>query len=135
MTYAAFRSHWAYIPPKIMTNADFEKSLIQLMSGLQKELGIKEKNFWTRRSFIWFRFSCSWRLQFKEQVFLKKNRFSYLCYSNSWLLMYAINCLFNSIKVGLPPVMAFDISAVCTGFVYAVSIAKAFIESGMKKMF
>jgi 3-oxoacyl-[acyl-carrier-protein] synthase-3 len=29
--------------------------------------------------------------------------------------------------------MAFDISAACTGFVYAISIAKAFIESGMKK--
>ena len=29
--------------------------------------------------------------------------------------------------------MAFDISAACTGFVYAVSITKAFIESGMKK--
>jgi 3-oxoacyl-[acyl-carrier-protein] synthase III len=41
-------------------------------------------------------------------------------------------CLIAS-KVGLPPVMAFDISAACTGFVYAVSIAKAFIESGMKK--
>jgi 3-oxoacyl-[acyl-carrier-protein] synthase-3 len=29
--------------------------------------------------------------------------------------------------------MAYDISAACTGFVYALSIAKAFIESGMKK--
>ena len=25
MTYAAFRSIGAYVPPKIMTNADFEK--------------------------------------------------------------------------------------------------------------
>ncbi|MGB3961030.1 MAG: beta-ketoacyl-ACP synthase 3, partial [Sulfurimonas sp.] len=30
-------------------------------------------------------------------------------------------------------VTAFDISAACTGFVYILSIAKAFIESGMKK--
>ena len=29
--------------------------------------------------------------------------------------------------------MAYDISAACTGFVYALSVAKAFIESGMKK--
>ena len=49
--------------------------------------------------------------------------------------MYAINCMFNFSKIGLPNVMAFDISAACTGFVYAVSIAKAFIESGMKKMY
>jgi 3-oxoacyl-[acyl-carrier-protein] synthase-3 len=36
-------------------------------------------------------------------------------------------------KLGLKPVTAFDISAACTGFVYILSIAKAFIESGMKK--
>jgi 3-oxoacyl-[acyl-carrier-protein] synthase III len=36
-------------------------------------------------------------------------------------------------KLGLNGVMALDISAACTGFVYALSIAKAFIESGMKK--
>jgi 3-oxoacyl-[acyl-carrier-protein] synthase-3 len=36
-------------------------------------------------------------------------------------------------KLELPGVTAFDISAACTGFVYILSIAKAFIESGMKK--
>ena len=29
--------------------------------------------------------------------------------------------------------MAFDVSAACTGFVYILNIAKAFIESGLKK--
>lgn len=38
-----------------------------------------------------------------------------------------------STKLGLEKVTAFDISAACTGFVYALSVAKAFIESGMKK--
>jgi len=36
-------------------------------------------------------------------------------------------------KLGLPNVMAFDISAACTGFIYALSIAKAYIEAGIKK--
>jgi len=36
-------------------------------------------------------------------------------------------------KMGLDKVPAFDISAACTGFVYILGIAKAFIESGMKK--
>lgn len=38
-----------------------------------------------------------------------------------------------STKLGLGNITAFDISAACTGFVYIISIAKAFIESGMKK--
>jgi len=36
-------------------------------------------------------------------------------------------------KLGIHNVQAFDISAACSGFVYLLSIAKAFIESGMKK--
>ena len=36
-------------------------------------------------------------------------------------------------KLGINNVQAFDISAACSGFVYVLSVAKAFIESGMKK--
>jgi len=36
-------------------------------------------------------------------------------------------------KLGIHNVQALDISAACSGFVYALSVAKAFIESGMKK--
>jgi 3-oxoacyl-[acyl-carrier-protein] synthase-3 len=36
-------------------------------------------------------------------------------------------------KLGIKDVAAFDISAACSGFIYALSVAKAYIESGMKK--
>jgi len=36
-------------------------------------------------------------------------------------------------KLGRINITAFDISAACTGFIYALATAKAFIESGMKK--
>jgi len=36
-------------------------------------------------------------------------------------------------KIGMSNVQAFDISAACSGFVYLLTLAKAFIESGMKK--
>jgi 3-oxoacyl-[acyl-carrier-protein] synthase-3 len=36
-------------------------------------------------------------------------------------------------KLGIKNVQAMDISAACSGFVYILSVAKAFIESGMKK--
>ncbi len=36
-------------------------------------------------------------------------------------------------KLGVRDVQAFDISAACSGFVYGLSVAKAFVESGMKK--
>jgi len=36
-------------------------------------------------------------------------------------------------KLGIGNVMSFDISAACTGFIYALNVAKAFVESGIKK--
>jgi 3-oxoacyl-[acyl-carrier-protein] synthase-3 len=52
--------------------------------------------------------------------------------SPDYLCMPSTACLIAD-KLGIHEAMAFDISAACTGFVYALSIAKAFIESGMKK--
>ena len=43
MTYAAFRSIGAYIPPKIMTNADFEKIIDTSDEWITKRTGIKER--------------------------------------------------------------------------------------------
>ena len=49
-----------------------------------------------------------------------------------FLCMPSTACLIAS-KIGITNVMAFDVSAACTGFVYILNIAKAFIESGLKK--
>ncbi len=43
MTYAAFRAIGAYIPPKIMTNADFEKIIDTTDEWITKRTGIKER--------------------------------------------------------------------------------------------
>jgi 3-oxoacyl-[acyl-carrier-protein] synthase-3 len=52
--------------------------------------------------------------------------------SPDYMCMPSTACLIAD-KLGINEAMAFDLSAACTGFVYALSIAKAFIESGMKK--
>ncbi len=49
-----------------------------------------------------------------------------------FLCMPSTACLIAS-KLDIKDVMAFDVSAACTGFVYILNIAKAFIESGLKK--
>ena len=43
MAYAAFRSIGAYVPPKIMTNADFEKIIDTSDEWITKRTGIKER--------------------------------------------------------------------------------------------
>jgi 3-oxoacyl-[acyl-carrier-protein] synthase-3 len=52
--------------------------------------------------------------------------------SPDYLCMPSTACIISD-KLGIRNVAAFDISAACSGFVYLLSIATAFIESGMKK--
>ncbi|MDR3113147.1 MAG: ketoacyl-ACP synthase III [Endomicrobium sp.] len=48
-------------------------------------------------------------------------------------MLFPSTACFLQNKLGLKGIPAFDLSAACSGFVYAVSIAKAYIESGMYK--
>lgn len=52
--------------------------------------------------------------------------------SPDYLCMPSTACLIAE-KLGISNITAFDISAACSGFVYLLSVAKAYIESGMKK--
>jgi 3-oxoacyl-[acyl-carrier-protein] synthase-3 len=134
MTYAAFRAIGAYIPPKIMTNADFEKIIDTTDEWITKRTGIKERRI-AEDNEAASDLGAKAALQAIERSGLKKEEIDMVICATvtpDYLCMPSTACLIAS-KLGLPPVMAHDISAACTGFVYAVSIAKAFIESGMKK--
>ncbi|MFA6788453.1 MAG: beta-ketoacyl-ACP synthase III [Arcobacteraceae bacterium] len=134
MTYAAFRSIGAYIPPKVMTNKDFEKIIDTTDEWITKRTGIKERRISEENE-------ASSDLGAKaaevaiQRAGIKKEEIDLLICATvtpDYLCMPSTACLVAS-KLGLPNLMAFDISAACTGFVYALNIAKAFIESGMKK--
>ena len=134
MTYAAFRAIGAYIPPKIMTNADFEKIIDTTDEWITKRTGIKERRL-AEDDEASSDLGARAAQQAIDRAGLGKDDIDMVICATvtpDYLCMPSTACLIAS-KLGLPPVMAFDISAACTGFVYAVSIAKAFIESGMKK--
>ena len=134
MTYAAFRSIGAYIPPKIMTNADFEKIIDASDEWITKRTGIKERRLAEDNEASSDLGAKAANIAIQRAGISKDDIDLIICatVTPDYLCMPSTACLIAS-KVGLPNVMAFDISAACTGFVYAVSIAKAFIESGMKK--
>ena len=136
MTYAAFRSIGAYIPPKIMTNADFEKIIDTNDEWITKRTGIKERRIAEENEASSDLGAKAAELAIQRAGIAKEEIDLVICatVTPDYLCMPSTACLIAS-KVGLPTVMAFDISAACTGFVYATSIAKAFIESGMKKMY
>ncbi|GGD42101.1 3-oxoacyl-[acyl-carrier-protein] synthase 3 [Malaciobacter pacificus] len=134
MTYAAFRSIGAYIPPKIMTNADFEKIIDTSDEWITKRTGIKERRISEKNEAPSDMGAKAAELAIQRAGINKEDIDLVICatVTPDFLCMPSTACVIAS-KLGLPPVMAYDISAACTGFVYATSVAKAFIESGMKK--
>ncbi len=134
MSYAAFRSIGAYIPPKIMTNADFEKIIDTSDEWIVKRTGIKERRVSEKDEASSDLGAKAAQVAITRAGIKKEEIDLVICatVTPDYLCMPSTACLIAS-KLDLPPVQAFDISAACTGFVYALSIAKAFIESGMKK--
>ncbi|XPV69072.1 MAG: beta-ketoacyl-ACP synthase III [Halarcobacter sp.] len=134
MAYAAFRSIGAYIPPRIMTNSDFEKIIDTTDEWITKRTGIKERRLSEENEASSDLGARAAQQAIERSGLAKEDIDLVICatVTPDYLCMPSTACLIAS-KIDLPPVQAFDVSAACTGFVYALSIAKAFIESGMKK--
>ncbi|OCL88059.1 beta-ketoacyl-ACP synthase III [Arcobacter porcinus] len=134
MKYAAFRSIGAYIPPKIMTNADFEKIIDTSDEWITKRTGIKERRL-AEENEASSDLGAKAALQAIQRAGIDKDEIDLVICATvtpDYLCMPSTACLISS-KIGIKDVMAFDVSAACTGFVYILNIAKAFIESGLKK--
>lgn len=134
MIYAAFRSIGAYIPEKIMTNADFEKIIDTSDEWITKRTGIKERRVAGADETPSTMGVEAAKVAINRAKINKDEIDLVICatVTPDYLCMPSTACLIAG-KLELTNVMAFDVSAACTGFVYALNIAKAFIESGLKK--
>jgi len=132
--YAAFRSIGAYVPAKILTNAELEVMVDTSDEWITKRTGIKERHIAAadeRTSDMGVEAA---QIAIERSGLAKEDIDMIICatISPDYFCMPSTATIIAT-KLGLGKVMAYDISAACTGFVYALSIAKAFIESGMKK--
>lgn len=132
--YAAFRSIGAYVPSKVLTNADLEVMVDTSDEWITKRTGIKERHIAAENETTSDMGVKAAQLAI-ERSGIDKNEIDMLVcatISPDYFCMPSTATIIAT-KLGLDKVTAFDISAACTGFVYALSVAKAFIESGMKK--
>ena len=134
MAYAALRSIGAYAPKNILTNDDLSKMVDTTDEWITKRTGIKERHIADKDEHTSDLGVEAAKLAIQRSGVAKEDIDMVICatISPDYFNMPSTATIIST-KLGLPPVMAFDISAACTGFVYILSIAKAFIESGMKK--
>ncbi len=132
--YAAFRSIGAYVPVKILTNDELTKMVDTTDEWITKRTGIKERRIAAENETT-SDMAVKAAQKAIERSGLNKSDIDMIVVatiSPDYFNMPSTATVVAH-KMGLDKVTAFDISAACTGFIYVLSIAKAFIESGMKK--
>ncbi len=132
--YASFRSIGAYVPEKILSNEDLEKMVDTTDEWITKRTGIKERHIAAEDEYTSDMGAKAADLAIKRSGISHDEIDLVLCatVTPDYFNMPSTACIISD-KLGIHNVQAFDISAACSGFVYLLSLAKAFIESGMKK--
>ena len=132
--YASFKSIGAYVPERILSNADLEKMVDTTDEWILKRTGIKERHIAAEDEATSDMGAKAATLAIERADIEKEEIDLVLCatVTPDYFNMPSTACIISD-KLGITNVQAFDISAACSGFVYLLSVAKAFIESGMKK--
>ncbi len=132
--YASFRSIGAYAPKKILSNSDLIKMVDTTDEWIVKRTGIKERRIAGRYESTSDMGAMAARVAIERSGLDKSDIDLIICatVTPDYFNMPSTACIISD-KIGISNVQAFDISAACSGFVYSLTIAKAFIESGMKK--
>lgn len=132
--YASFKAIGAYVPSKSLTNRDLEKMVDTSDEWIRQRTGIENRYIAAEDEYTSDLGAKAAELAISRSGLAKEEIDMIICatITPDYLCMPSTACVIAD-KLGISNVMAFDISAACSGFVYALNIAKAFIESGLKK--
>jgi 3-oxoacyl-[acyl-carrier-protein] synthase-3 len=134
LLYASFRSIGAYVPEKNLSNKDLEKMVDTSDEWITKRSGIKNRHI-AADDQATSDLAKEASLLALERAGMKPQELDMIIVasiSGDYLFMPSTACVLAD-KLGIKNVPAFDVLAACTGFIYALSTAKAYIESGMMK--
>lgn len=132
--YASLKSIGGYAPSRVLSNFDLEKMVETSDEWIEKRTGIKERRVASAEEATSDLGVKAAEKAIERAGIAKEEIDLIICatLSPDYLCMPSTACVIAG-KLGINDVMAFDMSAACSGFVYMLSMAKAFIESGAKK--
>jgi len=133
MTYSRIAGTGSYLPAKILTNADLERMVETTDEWIVARTGIRERHIAADGEFT---------SDLAEKAARKAIEAAGIAPGEIDLVIVATTtpdrifpsaaCFLQS-KLGIAGCPAFDIQAVCSGFVYALATADQFIKSGAAK--
>ncbi|WP_304339695.1 beta-ketoacyl-ACP synthase III [Campylobacter ureolyticus] len=133
MKKASMISIAAYAPEHILTNHDLEKMVETSDDWITKRTGIKTRHIAKDEVTSDLGYKAA-KLAIKRANLTIDDIDCIICatISPDYLCMPSTACRIADL-LGIDDVMAFDISAACSGFIYLIEIAKSMVESGLKK--
>ncbi len=123
----------SYLPEKILTNADLEKMVDTNDQWIVERTGIRERRI-AAPGQTTSDLGLVASMRALEAASLTPNDIDMILFATVTpdMPMPSTACYLQA-KLGCRNVMAFDLSAACSGFVYAMSVADQFIRTGMYK--
>lgn len=133
MKKASMISIAAYAPEHILTNHDLEKMVETSDDWITKRTGIKTRHIAKDEVTSDLGYKAA-KLAIKRANLTIDDIDCIICatISPDYLCMPSTACRIANL-LGIDDIMAFDISAACSGFIYLIEIARSMVESGLKK--
>ncbi len=133
MIYSRIAGTGSYLPPKVMKNEDFAKRLETSDAWIRERTGIAQRHIAEESQASSDLAMHASRLAMQAaQVNEADIDLIIVATSTPDFVFPSTACLLQA-KLGITGCAAFDIQAVCTGFVYALATADKFIKSGQHK--
>jgi 3-oxoacyl-[acyl-carrier-protein] synthase-3 len=123
----------AYLPSKVLTNYDLEKMVETSDEWITERTGIKERRIAENETVVEMALKAAEKAIEQAQIDKEEIELIILATLSPQLGFPATACLVQE-ALGLENnAMAFDISAACSGFLYGLDIADAYLKSQKKK--
>ncbi|MDR1695131.1 MAG: ketoacyl-ACP synthase III [Endomicrobium sp.] len=123
----------SYFPKKVLTNADLEKIVETSDEWITTRTGMKERHV-AEKGELTSDLACEASKEALKTSGISAEQIDLILVATASPDMpFPSTACFLQNKLGANNAAAFDLSAACSGFIYAMAAAKAFIESGIHK--
>ena len=123
----------SYVPEKILTNADLEKMVQTSDEWITTRTGIKERHVADKKTAT-SDLAVKAAISALKEANMTKDELDVIIVATITpdMAFPSTACLVQK-ALDAKKALAFDVSAACSGFIYALAVAKSFIESGTYK--
>ena len=133
MTYARITGTGGYLPENVVTNFDLEKSLDTSDQWIRERTGIEQRHIAVEGQTTVDLAEAASRLAIEAAgINARDIDLIILATSTPDKIFPSSACILQA-RLDIHGCPAFDIQAVCTGFIYALAVAEKFIKTGTSK--